>query len=148
MESKIPTLTIRLTGYGWKARINVHVMMVDRGIADVRDFVKLYLQHMPQSDANREAMRQIMDWFPAAIDAATADWKKASQEYVNGYRLPVEYPTRPNKKQVAERRKREAENKKLLKAVEVAKKTLNRIEKRKAVFLEECAARKIPLEFE
>lgn len=141
MESKIPTLTVRLAGYSWKARINIHVMMVSCGIGDVRDFVKLYLRHMPRSDTNREAMREIMDWFPVALEAANSGWIQAVKDYNNGYQSPssYEYPPKFTPAQ-------EQHNKRLLKKVEAAKKILDRIEKRKAVFLEECAAYKVPLE--
>ncbi len=141
MESKIPTLTVKFTGYSWKAHINVHVMMVSCGIGNVRDFVKLYLRHMPQSDANREAMRQIMDWFLVALDAAKDDWIQAVKDYNSGYQAPSSYAYPPKYTPAQERH-----NKRLLKKVEAAKKIVERIEKRKAVFLEECAAYKVPIE--
>lgn len=140
MESEIPTLTVRLAGYSWKAHINIHVMMVSCGIGDVRDFVKLYLRHMPHSDANREAMRAIMDWFPVALEAAKEGWIQAVKDYNSGYQHPDSYEYPPKFTPAQERN-----NKRLLKKVEAAKKIVDRIERRKAVFLEECAAYKVPI---
>lgn len=141
MESKIPTLTVRLVGYGWKAHINVHVLMVSRGIRDVRDFVKLYLRHMPQSEENREAVRRITGWFLIALEVAKEEWIQAVKDYNCGFQRPDSYEYPPKFTPAQERH-----NKRLLKKVEAAKKTLDRIEKRKAVFFEECAARKVPIE--
>lgn len=141
MESKIPTLTVRLVGYGWKAHINVHVLMVSRGIRDVRDFVRLYLRRMPLSDENREAVRRITGWFLIALEVAKEGLAQAVKDYHSGYQGPdsYEYPPKFTPAQ-------EQSNKRLLKKVEAARKTLDRIEKRKAVFLEECAAYKIPVD--
>ena len=134
-SSSVPQLTVTFKGYGWKARFHIHVMMIDRPIADIRDFVKLYLRHMPFIESNVVAIRQIITWFDVAIAVATGEWKQASRDYVTGY-------TGGNWISKAQA----AENKRLLKAVEKAKKSMIRLEKRKTVFIEECIARKIPID--
>lgn len=136
----LPRLTVRLAGNEWKARINIHFLMMARPLADVRKFVRLYLWHIPLTDSNLTALRQIVDWFPTAIEAAKEQWKKASADYNSGFQTQHEYPFKPTRKQ-------EQHNRKLLTAVQDAKKVIDRLERSKEVFLEECAKRHVPIDY-
>lgn len=96
----LPHLTVRLAGDSWKARVNIHVLMTAKTLADVRQFVKLYLWRIPLTEGNLSALHQIVDWFPAAIEA-----------------------------------------------VKDAKKLIDRLERSKEVFLDECAKRHVPIDY-
>jgi len=132
-------LTVKLSGKCWKARVNISLLMTNCTLDSVRKFVRLYLKPMTPVESNLQAVRQIIAWFPCALDAAKNAWIKASQDYNNGFQTQHVYPFKPTKAQAAH-------NRKLLKAVEDAKKVYDRLEKRRKVFLEECAAYHVPIE--
>lgn len=131
-----PELTVKCQGDRWKARVNIHVLMTARTTEDIRLFVKMYLRPMLNPDERIQVTKQILDWFTAAIAVAQENWAKASQDYVNGYKTSSEYPFQPTKKQAAA-------NKKLLTAVEQSKKAVEKLQKRRKAFLDECLARKL-----
>lgn len=136
----LPRLTVRLAGNSWKARVNIHVLMTAKTLADVRQFVKLYLWRIPLTEGNLSALHQIVDWFPAAIEAAKEQWKKASMDFNSGFQTQHEYPFKFTRKQ-------EQNNRKLLNAVTDAKKLIDRLERSKEVFLDECAKRHVPIDY-
>ncbi|MDY4140813.1 MAG: hypothetical protein SOY30_15975 [Eubacteriales bacterium] len=128
----VPQLVINLRGYGWRCRMNVNVLMFERPIGDLKDFIHLYLRCMPMSEENLEAVRRMAEWFPKAIACKREMWHKASLAYVNGYRAPV--------------RKTDAwSNNRLEKAIRRAKRSVEKLEKRQLVFQEECQKHKIPI---
>lgn len=133
-----PELTVRCRGDRWKARVNVHVLMTGRTLSDTRQFVKLYIKPMLDYGERAQVVKQILDWFTAAIEVARENWKEASQNYVRGYKLSWDnpYSLQPTKKQATE-------NKKLLTAVEQAKKAMDKLEKQRETFIGECHARKV-----
>lgn len=138
MRADVPPLTVTLIGNRWKSHVNIHVLMQDRTLEDVRKFVRLYLQKMQYSEANLEALRSIADWFSPALEAAKEQWVQATKDFNNGFQTQHVYPFKPTRAQATK-------NKKLLKAVEDAKKAVERLEKHRKVFFEECTARNIPI---
>lgn len=78
MRADVPPLTVTLIGNRWKSHVNIHVLMQDRTLEDVRKFVRLYLQKMQYSEANLEALRSIADWFSPALEAAKEQWVQAT----------------------------------------------------------------------
>lgn len=140
MKANVPLLTVTLTGDRWKARVNIHVLMLDGTLDSVRKFVRLYLRQMQHIESNLDALQRIVEWFPAALEAAKEQWVQATKDFNNGFRTQHVYPFKPTRAQAEN-------NRKLLKAVERAKKSVERLEKRKAVFFEECAARNVLTDF-
>jgi len=73
---------------------------------------------------NEAALEDARAWFTAAIEDAKEAWKTASQEYVDGYRIPRE-------------RGQKTKNKELIRAVKSAKSRHDRLLKMQAILTEE-----------
>lgn len=144
-----PELTVRLSGYNWKCKIHIHVLITERPDYHLRQFVRLYLKTMKGTPENLRVPAMILDWFEAAIPIAQKEQEAASQRFVYGYCLPdaprYEQGRRLPDASPGEKKKIEAENRKLTAEVKAARQTLYRLERKKEIFLEECAKRHIQI---
>lgn len=97
MKANVPLLTVTLTGDRWKARVNIHVLMLDGTLDSVRKFVRLYLRQMQHIESNFDALQRIVEWFPAALEAAKEQWVQATKDFNNGFQTQHVYPFKPTR---------------------------------------------------
>ncbi len=131
-----PELTVQLSGYDWKARMNIRMLMTQVTLDTLRQFVRLYLRQMEDTPENLCIPAKILGWFEAAIPIAKKEWEAASRRYVHGWRLTDGYCDK-------EKRKIEAENRKLESKVKATKRAFEKLTRKKAVFTSECAKLRI-----
>lgn len=112
---------------GWM-RIRCHLFFPDGTKRGAEQAFRLLHNNAPYQ-MNRFVIEDLRQWFPRAEAEAQAAWMRASQDYVNGWKLPDGLSRRCEKyKQIR------AENERLSRALRKAKALSLRMQDRKRLF--------------